>query len=569
MERLWQKQYCRGVPTSIDFEPVTLPNALSRTASRFSSTNALMFQGTTITFKQLDELVGKFSWQLRSLGVKPGDRVSILLPNLIQTAVAIYGALRIGAVVVMHNPRADDMMLEHQIRDAGSQILICLDVLIPRMMKMRERVGIKNIVACHIRDYLPFMKKKLFAVVKPQLHLKTPQGEGILEFMDLIDGVQGKADAHPAQLDDPAFILYTSATTGKSKGVELPHATMSCNVQQLRAMFPTFRDGSEIVVACLPFFHVFGLTCALNIGVYYGFGNILVPLPDPDRILEAIDMYRATFIPALPTFYTDMMASPQIKKYDLTSLKGCFCGGAPLPLETIHTFERLTGAQICEGYGLTEASPVTHINPFGGKTKPGTIGLPVPNTDAKIVDIDHPTVEITTPGVPGELCISGPQVMKGYLHLPEETAAALRDGWLFTGDVVIVDHEGYFSVVDRKKDLISSDMGTVYPRDVDEVLFTHPKILEACAIGIPDNKGGEVVKAYVVLKTGQSASGEEIIDYCAARLERQQVPREVDFLTALPKSPVGKIVRKELRRIHLVKKAGPILKTEPGALSRT
>lgn len=554
MERLWQKQYCRGVPTSIRFEPTTLPAALSRTASRYPSTTALMFQGTTITFKQLEAFVAKFAWQLKSLGVKTGDKVSIILPNLIQTAVAIHAALRAGAVVVMHNPRADDMMLEYQMKDAESRILICLDVLIPRMMNLRDRVGIEHIVSCHIRDYLPFVKKQLFAVVKPELHLKTPQGEGVHEFTDLLEGARGAADIHPARLDDLAFILYTSATTGKSKGVELTQANMSYNVQQLRSMFPTFRDGREIVVACLPFFHVFGLTCALNIWVYYGYGIVLVPLPDPDRILEAIDMYKATFIPALPTFYTGMMTSPQLKKHDLKSLRGCFSGGAPLPLETIHSFERLTGAQICEGYGLTETAPVTHINPFGGKTKPGTIGLPIPDTDAKIVDVHDPSVEITAPGVPGELCIKGPQVMRGYLNQPEQTAETLKDGWLFTGDIVIMDEEGYFSVVDRKKDLISSEKGTVYPRDVDEVLFTHPKILEACSIGIPDKGEREAVKAYVVLKKGQTATAEEIIEFCKARMESHKVPREVDFLTALPKSPVGKIVRKELRRMHLVKK---------------
>ncbi len=560
MERMWQKQYCRGVPASIRFEAVTLPEALSRTASRYPSTIGLMFQGTTITYKELKELVAKFSFRLRSLGVKPGDKVSIILPNLIQTAVAIHAALRAGAVVVMHNPRGDDMLLEHQISDAGSRVMICLDVLVPRMMNLRDRIGIKHIVSCHIRDYLPFMKKKLFPMVKPELHLKTPQGEDILEFMDLIEGAGEIADAHPAQLDDLAFILYTSATTGKSKGVELTHGNMSNNVQQLRSWFPSFRDGKEVVVACLPFFHVFGLTCALNIGVYYGFGNVLVPLPEPDRILEAIDMYKATFVAALPTFYTGMITSPHLKKYDLKSLKGCFSGGAPLPLETIHSFERLTGAQICEGYGLTETSPVTHINPFGGKTKPGTIGLPIPNTDAKIVDVDDPTVEVTAPGVPGELCISGPQVMRGYLNLPQQTAEAIGEGWLFTGDIVTMDEEGYFAVVDRKKDLIFSGRGTVYPRDVDEVLFAHPKILEACAIGIPHDEGRQAVKAYVVLNKGETASSVEIIDYCKARLASHQVPIEVDFLTALPKSPVGKIIRKELKRMHLVRKSTAALK---------
>lgn len=456
----------------------------------------------------------------------------------------------------MHNPRLDDMLLQHQLNDAGSETVICLDVLVPRLINLRNRTHLKTVISCHIRDYLPFMKKQLFPLVKKDLHLKTPSGtEALFEFMDLLDADHPEIPAHQAAMQDTGFILYTSATTGKSKGVELTHGNMSKNVQQVRRWFPVFVDGKEIVVGCLPFFHVFGLTCAMNIGIFYGFGDVLVPLPEPKSILEAIQTYRATFMPALPVLYAGMIIDPSFRKYDLTSLKGCFSGAAPLPLEIIPKFEQLTGAQICEGYGLTECAPTSHVNPFGGKCKPGTIGLPLPDTDAKIVDIDSPSTEITTPGQPGELCIRGPQVMKGYVNLPVQTEATLKDGWLFTGDIVTMDQEGYFTVVDRKKDMIVTREQKVYPRDVDEVLFRHPKVLDACTIGVPAPVGEEMVKAFVVLKKGEQATAGEIMDHCTKHLRPYQVPESVDFLDDLPRSLAGKVLRKELRRIHLVRKS--------------
>jgi long-chain acyl-CoA synthetase len=556
MEKVWVKNYPKGVPVSLRFEDISLVAALKRTAGRYPDNKALLFQGTTWTYRELDQAVSRFTSALRELKVRPGDRVSIVLPNIIQTVVAIYGALGAGAVVVMHNPRNDDMQLQYQLSNAGSTVLICLDVLVPRMQSLKPRTGLKKIVSCHIRDYLPFLSKTLFPLVKKDLHLKTSGSSDVLEFTEMLEGAVTATRIQQAAMEETAFVLYTSATTGKSKGVELTHGNVSRNVQQLHAWFPSFKDGQEIVVACLPFFHVFGLTCALNIGIYYGYAVTLVPLPEPKNILEAIDQSGATFIPALPGVYSAVVNDPALKKYKLQSLKGCFSGGAPLPLETIREFENLTGAQICEGYGLTETSPVTHVNPWGGKTKVGTIGLPIPDTDAKIVDVDDPDTEVTTAGVPGELCIRGPQVMKCYSGLPEQTAATLKDGWLLTGDLAMVDSDGYFTIVDRKKDLIVSDGAKIYPRDVDEVLFTHPKVAEGCAIGVPHQEQGQIVKAFVVLKKGQTATAGEIIDFCRTRLPSYKVPRQVDFLDELPRSPVGKILRKELRRMHLVRSGG-------------
>lgn len=565
MERIWQKQYCKGVPHNIRFQNLTLPHALSQTATRFPNNPALMFKGNVVTFRELAELASRFAAALKGLGVKPGDKVSVVLPNLVQTVVAIYGALRAGAIVVMHNPRNDDMLMEYQLKDAGSVVVVSLDVLVPRMIERRRGTKVRKIVSCHIRDYLPFLAKQLFPFVKKGLHLKTPHDPDVYEFKDLVDRHDPLPMGHASKAEDTAFILYTSATTGRSKGVELSHRNLSVNTQQLRSWFPSFRDGQEIVVGCLPFFHVFGLTCALNIGIFAGFANVLVPLPEPKAILEAIHDHKATFIPALPTFYTGMMYEADLDKYDLKSLRGCFSGGAPLPLETIRSFEQRTGAQICEGYGLTETAPVTHVNPFGGKTKVGTIGLPIPETDAKIAELDDYDTEVTEPRVPGELCIRGPQVMKGYINLPEETALALRDGWLLTGDVVTRDEDGYFTIVDRRKDLILSGGTRIFPRDVDEVLFNHPKVLDACAIGVPDPMFGEIVKAFIVLKKGERVTSVEILDHCKKVLPAEQVPRQLQFLSELPRSPVGKILRKELKRLHAARRPVIGQKASPGS----
>ncbi|MCX5862071.1 MAG: long-chain fatty acid--CoA ligase [Desulfomonile sp.] len=549
MEKIWLKSYSKSVPAEIEFDKITLPDALTRTAKRFPDNPALLFQGTTVSFKKLDDMVSRFAAGLTALGVKPGDKVALLLPNLVQTVVVIYGSLRAGAIVVLNNPLYTDRELEHQYNDSGSTFLVSLDVLVPRMINLRGKTGIKKIISCHIRDFLPFPLKQLFPFVKKGMHLKTPASPDVYEFMDLIRTYPPTASPHEAAWDDTAFLLYTGGTTGVSKGVQLTHGNLSSNVQQCRSWFREFEDGKETVVGCLPFFHSFGMTTAMNMGIFYGYGDVLIPKPEPKSILEAISRYKATYLPAVPTLYNGMINFPELKKYDIGSLKGCFSGGAPLPMDTIRSFEALTGSQICEGYGLTETSPVVTINPYGGTTKLGTIGLPIPNTDAKLVDVDDYNREITVPGEAGELCMKGPQIMKGYINRPEENEIALRDGWLLTGDIAIFDEQGYFSIVDRKKDMIISGGFNIYPRDVDEVLFAHPKVLEGCAIGVPDAYSGERIKAYIVLKERQTATAEEIIDYCKQNLAKYKVPKYVEFVTELPKSAVGKILRKELKRI--------------------
>ncbi len=550
MEKIWLKSYHPDVPAEITFDRISLGEALSRTVKRFPQNPALYCINRKVTFAELDEMVSRFAAGLVSMGLKSNDTVAVLMPNLIQTVVAIYACFRVGAKAALNNPLYTDRELEHQFNDSGSTFLVSFDKLVPRMIELRQKTKIGPIISCHISDYLKFPLKQLFPYLKKDMYQKTPQAPDVHEFLTVINNSAPLATSYIPDWDDTAVLIYTGGTTGVSKGVQLTHGNISSNVQQCGAWFGSFVDGQEIVIGALPFFHSFGMTTAMNMGIYYGYADVLIPKPEPKAILEAIDKYKATYLPAVPTLYNGMINFPDLKKYDITSIKGCFSGGAPLPVETIRKFEHLTGAQICEGFGLTESSPVAHINPFGARTKPGAIGIPVCNTDAKLVSVDDYHQEITDLDTPGELCLKGPQIMKGYMNRPDETEIALRDGWLLTGDIATVDEEGFFTIVDRKKDMIISGGFNVYPRDVDEVLFTHPKVLEACAIGVPDAYSGEKIKAFIVLKTGETATAIEIIDFCKENLVRYKVPKYIQFVDELPKSAVGKILRKELKKLE-------------------
>jgi long-chain acyl-CoA synthetase len=340
---------------------------------------------------------------------------------------------------------------------------------------------------------------------------------------------------------------YTGGTTGVSKGVMLTHANLSKQVQQTAAWFPGFGP-DEIMLGALPFFHVFGLTTAMNLAIYFSWGNILIPKPQPPQLLEAIAKFKPTFAPLVPTMYIGILQEPDAGKVDMTSIKGCFSGSAPLPVEVIREFEERTGATIVEGYGLTESSPVTHVNPFGEKSKRkvGSIGVPISDTTCRIVNLDDGATDLP-PGESGELLIKGPQVMKGYWNQPEATEETITDGWLHTGDIATMDEEGYFYIVDRKKDMIISGGYNIYPRDLEEVFFEHPKVLEAAAIGIPHSKRGETVKVFLVLKQGMTATKEEMIDYCDGKLAKYKWPTEIEFRSELPKTNVGKVLKKALR----------------------
>ena len=553
MDRPWYKSYAKGVPPHIDYESTSMPQALTRTVKNFPDKNALIFIDSKISYRQLNEMANRFANFLLDMGVKPGDKVAMLMPNMPQLVAATYGAWKTGAVVVMNNPLYTDKELEYQFNNSESSILVAIDLICPRMIALQPKTKIKKIVVAHIRDHLKFPKKQLLPFVAKDKHRNIAPTANVHEWWDILKKYPATEPNIPIPFEGLACLQYTGGTTGVSKGVILSHANLSKNVQQIVAWFPGFNQGEITHLAVLPIFHSFGLTCCMNICIWMGWTDVLIPRPEPQVILEAVDKYKVNFFPAVPTMYIGVLNHPKASQFNLTSIKGCFSGAAPLPVEVIRDFEAKTGSQICEGYGLSETAPVATTNPFGGKTKPGSIGLPMSDTDLKIVDLSDGAKEMPM-GEAGEVLIKGPQVMSGYYKMPEETANTLQDGWLYTGDIGKMDEEGYFYIVDRKKDMIIAGGYNIYPREIDEVLFEHPKILEACAVGIPDPYRGETVKAYVVLKPEEKMTGEEVIKYCSTKLAKYKIPKTVEFLTSLPKSGVGKILRKELRAMEMAKK---------------
>jgi len=549
-DKPWLASYEKGVPEFVEYEDVCLPAFLERSAERFPDRSALNFQGYRIQFRQLNEMADRFASALSAFGVTRGDRVALLLPNTIPCVAAYFAVLKIGAIAVMNNPLYSDRELDHQFNDSGAKLLVTLDLLGNRMIDLRPKTRIKQIVITSIGDYLPFPKNWLFPLVakKKKLAADVKPAEDVFKWKALLADYQPNPPAVALGFEDVAMYQYTGGTTGVSKGVMLTHANLSKNVQQCRAWFPTFKEGAEVMLGALPFFHVFGLTTAMNFAIYMGWENVLVPKPQPEQLLRAIGKYKPTFAPLVPTMYIGILNHANIDRTPLTSIKGCFSGSAPLPVEVIRDFEKRTGAVIVEGYGLTETSPVTHINPFaGGKRKAGSIGLPIPDTECRIVELNDGRTDLPT-GETGELMVKGPQVMPGYWNTPDATAEALVDGWLRTGDIAQMDAEGYFYIVDRKKDMIISGGYNVYPRDIEEVFFEHPKVKEATAIGIPHPKRGEAVKVFIVLKEGATANQEEMIAFCHDKMAKYKWPAEVEFRTELPKSNVGKVLKKELRQ---------------------
>jgi len=556
-DKPWLANYEKGVPGKIEYEEKCLPEYLERTAKEFPDNMALLFQGYKITYRELNDMVNRFATCLNDFGIKKGDSVAILLPNLIPCVVCYYAVLKIGAIAVMNNPLYSDRELEHQFNDSNSKMLITLDLLGNRMIDLRPKTKIKQIIYTSIGDYLPFPKNILFPLVakKKKLAASVKPADDLYKWKDIMAATSPNPPDVKLSFDDVAMYQYTGGTTGVSKGVMLTHANLSKNVQQCVAWFPKFNRGEEIMLGALPFFHVFGLTCAMNFAICTGWGHILVPKPQPEPLLEAIGKFKPTFAPLVPTMYIGMLNHPGINKVDLTSIKGCFSGSAPLPVEVIKDFEKMTGAVIVEGFGLTETSPVTHINPFaGGKRKVGSIGIPISDTECKIVDLNDGKTEIPVEEA-GELLIKGPQIMQGYWNKPEETAETLTDGWLHTGDIAKMDEEGYFYIVDRKKDMIISSGYNVFPRDIDEVFFEHPDVMEACSIGIPHTTRGEAIKVFVVLKEGKTVTQEALIEYCKDKLATYKLPTEIEFRKELPKTNVGKILRKDLRTEEMEKRS--------------
>ena len=495
---------------------------------------------------------------LAALGVAKGTRVAIQAPNLPQTVIAIFATLRAGGITVLTNPLYTGPEIEHQWNDAGATVAILMDFLYAgRVKQIRGKVGIEHYIVASIPEYLgfplnilaPFKLKK----ASPPMIAKVPEAPNVHHFRKLIRRTSPNPPKLEMGMDDVAMLQYTGGTTGVSKGAMLTHRNMSFNTQQTARWATGIEEGKDTWLGCMPYFHIYGVTISMLTPVYMGGHIVLIPNPrDVGAMIKNILKHRVTLMPAVPAMYNAINQYPGVDKLDLSSIKICNSGSAPLPVEVLQRFEDLTGAKISEGFGLTETSPLTHCNPVYGMRKKGSVGVPVSDTDAKLVDIEDGVTEMPI-GVEGELLIRGPQVMKGYWNRPEATDEMIKDGWLYTGDLATMDEDGYFRIVGRKKDMILCSGYNVYPDEVDRVLMGHPDVLEAATIGVPDERRGETVKSFIVLKPGAKVTAEDLIAYCREHLAAYKIPRLVEFRDSLPKSTVLKILRRELRDEEMAK----------------
>ncbi|KHF35470.1 Long-chain-fatty-acid--CoA ligase [Paenibacillus sp. P1XP2] len=543
----WLDQYPEEVPHSYDYPKQNLAKFLVDSAATYPQQIALDFLGKKMTYASLLQSVYRFANALQRLGVRKGDRIAIMLPNCPQGVIAYYGTLLVGGIAVMTNPLYVPREIEHQLTDSGANIIVTMDALVERVHKAMERKPLQYTIVTSMKDYLPFPKNVLYPIKakKDGMAANVEYNEHILSFVSLLkNSVETPVEVPVDPEHDLALIQYTGGTTGFAKGVMLTHMNLVSNTIQAQLWSYRTQMAQEKYLAALPFFHVFGLTVLLNQAMYIAGTLILIPRFQVDDVLKTIHKKKPTIFPGAPTMYIAVIHHPEVGRFDLSSIQICVSGAAPLPLEVQERFERITGGKLIEGYGLTEASPVTHANNIWEKRKNGSIGIPFPDTLAKIV---HPeTGEEMPVGEIGELVVKGPQVMKGYWNRPEETERTLRDGWLYTGDLARMDEEGFFYILDRRKDMIIAGGYNIYPREVEEVLFEHPDVEEAVVAGVKDPYRGENVKAYIVLRKGSNVTEEELKSWCKERLAVYKVPKIYEFRDSLPKTLVGKVLRRKL-----------------------
>jgi len=559
--RVWHRFYDPGVPPSLEFQDLTLPQWLERAVRLHGDRPALCFVNGRLTYRELKDQVDRLATALAAMGVVRESKVAIQLPNLPQFVIAYYAIQALGAVAVPTNPTYTPREIEYQWNDAGCTVAVLADFIYEHRVKgIRDRVPIRHYVIASIPEYLRFPLNLLAPLKlkrqKPPLVARVAPGPGVHFFRKLIQATPPQPPQVTVRIDDLSTLLYTGGTTGVSKGAALTHANLSCNLQQLRAWFSKAEDGVEVMLGQLPFFHSYGLTVSMNLAVGLAAANVLIPNPrDVPNIVKSVIKHRITLFPAVPATFQAICNYPNVSQLDLSSIKMCNSGSAPLSVEVLNRFEELTGGKISEGFGLTETSPVTHCNPLYGTRKVGSIGVPLPSTDAKAVDAETGARDMPANEV-GELIIKGPQVMRGYWNKPTETAQMIRDGWLYTGDLCRIDEGGFCFIVGRKKDMILCSGFNVYPDEIDRVLMGHPAILEAATIGLPDAKRGETVKSFIVLRPGHQVTADEVLAYCRENLAPYKVPRAVEFRDSLPRSSVLKILRRELRAQELAKLEG-------------
>ena len=551
----WLPHYDAGVPATLDYQPEPLCALLDRAAEEDPRRTACIFRNYRISYAELRKQAEIVAANLRSHGLNPGDKVSIMLPNLPQTLIAFWAVLKAGGVVVMTNPLYMEKELLHHITDAGARIMITVDLCWPKLQNLRDRLGVEKYFITSIADGLRFplnwmyrFKTKRDGSAKP-----IPYDEkSVLRFTGLLRGRMRLAVPVADPANTLALLQYTGGTTGEPKGVMLSHANLTINVEQALHVLQAVKGKPHTFAALLPLFHVYGLSTCLLVPTALHATIVVVPRYDPGELLRLIPKYTVTLFPGAPSVYLSLMQHKDFTKYDLSCIQFCISGSAPIPAAALERFQNLTGCKVIEGYGLTECSPITHLTPTQGKHKLGSIGMPLPGTEAKIVDMEVGSLPVAQ-GKLGELIIRGPQVMQGYYKRPDDTANTVRNGWLYTGDIAYMDEDGYFFIVDRKKDMVIVGGYNVYPREIDDVLLEHPKIQEAVAVAVLHPTRGETLKAYVVPKPGVQLTVAEVVSYCRKQLANYKVPRQVEFRENLPRAITGKILRRVLRTEEMEK----------------
>ncbi len=548
----WLKHYPKEIPESIEYDKKPLHDFLIENGLKYSEKKALHFQGKEFTFAEVLLEAKKTAHYLQKNGLKKGDRVASMLPNCPQAVITYYGTLMAGGIVVQVNPLYTERELEYQLKDSGATFIVCLDILLPRVNKVRNKTNLKHVIVSAIKDYLPFPKKIVYPFIQKRqykMSVNVVETESTHIWRNMITNTtEDYKEVEINSTEDLALIQYTGGTTGYPKGVMLTHSNLVTNVNMATAWMYKIKENEEIVLGVLPFFHVYGMTTVMNLSIMFGAKMILIPQFNAAEILKTIEKLKPTLFPGAPTIYIGLLNHPDINKYDLSSIKACISGSAPLPLDVQNKFEEITGGKLVEGYGLTESSPVTHANLVWEKRINGSIGLPWPDTDAKIFDSEtHTEVPV---GKSGELVVKGPQIMKGYWNNQEATDKVLKDGWLYTGDIGYMTEDGFFYVIDRQDDMIIAGGYNIYPREVEEVLYEHDSIQEVAIVGVSDPYRGETVLASIVLKEGHEVTEKELNKHCRKSLAAYKVPRLYKFVEELPKTTVGKILKKDIIATH-------------------
>jgi long-chain acyl-CoA synthetase len=546
-QKPWLKNYDEGVPAHIEYPEINVYEFLKNSADKFGGRTAIWFMKNKITYKKLDDITDRLATALVDLGVKRGDVVAIMIPNFPQFIMSYYGILKAGAIVTACSVLHTEHELAYQLNDSGAEVIIAWDNQIEKISKIRDRTRLRHVIVTNVLDYSPLSKRN------------PPEISGTKQLLNLIDETKPNPPTFTTNAkEDIACLQYTGGTTGLPKGAMLTHYNLVSNSVAVNVWgVGELREGKETILTNLPLFHIYGQTVCMNLHVLIGSTIALNPDPrDQKSLFEIIKTTNATMFPGVPTMYMRLLERDDLEDYakDLRSIRVCNTGAAPMPPEVLKEFEERTGAIILEGYGMTESSPVTHTNPFKGERKIGSVGMPIPDTEVKIVKIDDYTQSVPL-GEAGEIIIKGPQVMKGYWNKPDETENQIKNRWLLTGDIAKMDEDGYFYIVDRKKDMINVSGFKVYPRELEDVLFENEAIENAAVIGLPDPNlpGSEKVKAYIVLKDGYKESDEmkaEIKEFCRQVLAPYKIPKFIEFRKELPETLVGKVLRKDLKDIE-------------------